>query len=60
MGLQIELGIIVAGIAFHVLHDNLADPYQLENIAAEYPELVQELLERELIPWLERTGDPWL
>jgi hypothetical protein len=42
------------------LHDNVADPFQLENVAAENPGLVQDLRETELIPWLEKTGDPWL
>jgi arylsulfatase A-like enzyme len=44
----------------HVLHDNVQDPYQLTNLADERPELVTELMEEELIPWLKRTGDPWL
>jgi N-acetylglucosamine-6-sulfatase len=43
-----------------VLHDNQEDPYQLENIAAGNPEIVARLVEEELNPWLERTGDPWL
>jgi arylsulfatase A-like enzyme len=49
-----------AGTASYVLHDNLEDPYQLENIADQNPELVQELMISELFPWLERTRDPWL
>ena len=32
----------------------------LKNIAAENEGLVQELVETELIPWLEKTEDPWL
>jgi hypothetical protein len=44
----------------YTLHDNVADPFQLENVAAENPGLVQDLRETELIPWLEKTGDPWL
>ena len=43
-----------------ILHDNVADPYQLENIAAHRPDLVAELVERELNPWLRKTEDPWL
>lgn len=43
-----------------VLHDNVADPYQLRNIAAEKPEAVRQLVESELTPWLRKTGDPWL
>ena len=42
-----------------VLHDNLEDPYQLENIAPESPDIVARLVREELSPWLERTGDPW-
>ncbi len=42
-----------------VLHDNVDDPYQLRNIAADRPEVVKALVEKELLPWLERTGDPW-
>lgn len=44
----------------HVLHDNVRDPYQLRNIADEEPEVVRRLTEEELIPWLEKTKDPWL
>lgn len=43
-----------------ILHDNVEDPFQLVNLASEKPDLVQDLMENELIPWLERTGDPWL
>ena len=43
-----------------VLHDNVKDPFQLVNIASQEPETVQDLMRTELIPWLERTGDPWL
>jgi arylsulfatase A-like enzyme len=43
-----------------VLHDNLEDPYQLDNVAGDHPDIVQRLVEEELVPWLERTGDPWL
>jgi len=42
------------------LHDNIADPYQMKNLADEQPELVQQLIKEELRPWLERTKDPWL
>ncbi len=41
------------------LHDNVADPDQLQNIAAEDPERVEQLVRDELLPWLEKTGDPW-
>jgi hypothetical protein len=43
-----------------VLYDNVADPYQLTNIAEVQPHLVEELTRTELNPWLERTKDPWL
>jgi arylsulfatase A-like enzyme len=43
----------------YYLHDNQNDPYQLNNIAAENPEIVRQLIEEELDPWLEKTGDPW-
>jgi len=56
--LSIEKG--EEGVLSTTLHDNADDPYQLENIADARPELVRELMERELVPWLERTGDPWL
>jgi hypothetical protein len=46
-------------VAAGILHDNRADPYQLENIAARECDLVRELTE-ELRRWLERTNDPWL
>ena len=44
----------------YVLHDNVNDPFQLQNVAAEFPETVQELIESDLNPWLERNRDPWL
>ncbi|SEG57081.1 sulfatase-like hydrolase/transferase [Vibrio hangzhouensis] len=43
----------------YVLHDNVNDPYQMKNIAEEQPMLVEKLISEELLPWLERTGDPW-
>lgn len=42
------------------LHDNLEDPFQLENIAAQEQELARKLWREELIPWLEKTKDPGL
>ena len=42
-----------------VLHDNVKDPYQLQNIAPARPEAVKKLTETELIPWLKKTGDPF-
>jgi len=42
-----------------ILHDNLDDPYQLENIAEKEPDLVLKLT-HELKGWLEKTNDPWL
>ena len=42
-----------------VLHDNVKDPYQLQNIAPARPEVVKKLTETELIPWLKKTGDPF-
>lgn len=43
-----------------ILHDNLRDPFQLENVAPENSDVVQRLIEEELRPWLNRTGDPWV
>jgi hypothetical protein len=43
----------------YILHDNVEDPYQLENIAAERPEVFKELRE-ELERWLLKNNDPWL
>ena len=42
-----------------LLYDRKTDPYQLENLAPKKPELVKQLIREELVPWLERTGDPW-
>jgi len=42
-----------------VLHDNVNDPFQLRNIAAEKPGIVADLIDSELNGWLERTRDPW-
>lgn len=43
----------------HKLFDNQRDPLQMQDIAGDNPALVEELVKRELEPWLERTGDPW-
>ncbi|MTW14229.1 hypothetical protein GM658_26800 [Pseudoduganella eburnea] len=43
----------------YTLFDNLADPWQLQNIAADKTALVSHLVEKELVPWLEKTGAPW-
>jgi hypothetical protein len=43
-----------------ILHDNQEDPFQLRNVAEERPEIVEELTQQELFPWLEETNDPWL
>lgn len=42
-----------------VLHDNKKDPYQMENIAEESRDLIKKLIAEELMPWLDKTGDPW-
>ena len=42
-----------------ILHDNVADPYQLQNIAGDHPALITELAE-EMNNWLEKNDDPWL
>ncbi|MGF1873825.1 sulfatase [Photobacterium frigidiphilum] len=42
-----------------VLHDNQNDPYQMQNIAQQNESIVASLIEEELLPWLEHTGDPW-
>jgi arylsulfatase A-like enzyme len=41
-----------------VLHDNLRDPYQLENLAGQQPDIVRTLTQ-DLNRWLERTNDPF-
>jgi arylsulfatase A-like enzyme len=40
------------------LYDNEEDPFQMNNVAADSPELVEELA-RDLDEWLRRTSDPW-
>jgi arylsulfatase A-like enzyme len=42
------------------LWDRQEDPMQMNNIAADHPEIVKELVEKELLPWLTLTRDPWL
>ena len=42
------------------LWDRKNDLYQLNNIAGEYPGLVELLIKEELHPWLQKTNDPWL
>ncbi len=42
------------------LFDNARDPYQLENLAEKEIDLMARLAHDELVPWLEKVGDPWL
>ncbi len=42
-----------------VLFDNIADPYQMRNLAKEDLDVSKKLM-RELREWLRKTGDPWL
>ena len=42
------------------LYDRKQDPYQLENLAESHPEVVQDLVERHLRPWLDSCGDAWV
>lgn len=42
------------------LHDHVQDQYELKNIAAENEALVNQLIEKELIPRLKKINDPWL
>ncbi len=42
------------------LFDNVEDPCQLKNLAGDRPDLMERLLREELMPWLEKIGDPWL
>jgi arylsulfatase A-like enzyme len=42
------------------LWDRLTDPRQMKNISADHPDLARQLIEKELIPWLRKTDDPWL
>jgi hypothetical protein len=41
------------------LFNNLADPYQMENIAESRPDLVIKLND-EMHGWLTRIHDPWM
>jgi arylsulfatase A-like enzyme len=43
-----------------VLFDNLRDPYQMTDFSKEDHEAVSRLKRDELIPWLEKTRDPWI
>jgi len=42
------------------LWDRKSDPAEMKNIAALHPEIVKELVEKELNVWLKKTGDPWV
>ncbi len=42
------------------LWDRKADPFQMNNLAEERPDLVEKLRLKELNPWLKKTKDPWL
>jgi len=43
-----------------LLYDNAVDPFQRKDIASDQPRVVDRLIRQELLPWLLRTGDPWL
>jgi arylsulfatase A-like enzyme len=45
--------------ASSVLYDNGEDPFQSLNIAANNRELVEQLINDELRPWLTQTNDPF-
>ncbi len=42
------------------LSDLRKDPYERKNVAADKAEIVAALTEKELVPWLKKTNDPWL
>ncbi len=42
------------------LWDRKLDPMQVNNVAYQNPEVIKELVEKELLPWLKKTRDPWL
>ena len=42
------------------LWDRKDDPREMNNIAAQHPEIIKELVEKELNPWLKKTRDPWI
>lgn len=46
------------GTTDYLLYDNLKDPFQLTNIAAEQPGLIREF-EGKMWPELKRIRDPW-
>ncbi|WP_322804376.1 sulfatase [Vibrio alfacsensis] len=41
------------------LWDRYNDKYQMKNIASHNMDLVEHLIHSELLPWLEKTNDPW-
>ena len=43
----------------YFLYDNEQDPYQMQNIAKDNPDVIKQLTE-ELKVWLKKTNDPWL
>lgn len=43
-----------------VLYNRKTDPYEMTNVAADHPDVVDTLIKTELIPWLKRTNDPWI
>jgi arylsulfatase A-like enzyme len=48
------------GTETRLLFDNQEDPFQLVNVAEQRPDVVEDLMSSELIPWLRYTSDPWL
>ena len=43
----------------YILFDNVKDPYQLTDVAADRPDIITELTP-ELEKWLQKNNDPWL
>ncbi|QQE11292.1 sulfatase [Planctomycetota bacterium] len=41
------------------LYDIQNDPYEMSNLAWIRPNLIKQLIETELTPWLKHTNDPW-
>lgn len=42
------------------LYDLVEDPYELNDISEQSEDIVAELIEMELKPWLVKTDDPWI
>lgn len=57
---KLVMKILPEGATETELYDLAKDPYEMSNIAAGNRDVVAQLIEDELKPWLRHTKDPWI